>query len=226
MSIDKDGLADTILNDGSQPLNGLIPKDFSLSPADNEDFRDINGEYNEGTPEDAQELWEEGLAEVGEANASVQLTVSDDEAHQKTAEFIKNQIESNLDNFEVEIKKVPFEARLEQEKAVDYDMVISTWGPDFNDPMTFLDMWITDGSANRMDFRDEAYDAIIADARGETDVEKRYELLLEAEKMLMDEMHIIPLFQDADSMLMRQNIQGFVRHPAAPQLDFKAVYLE
>src|SRR5690625_3671308 len=154
------------------------------------------------------------------------LTVTDDEVDQKSVEFVKNQLETNLDDLTIDIKKVPFEARLEQEKAVDYDMVISTWGPDFNDPMTFLDMWITDGSANRMDFSDEAYDAIIADARGETDVEKRYELLLEAEKMLMDEMHIIPLFQDADSMLMRQDIKGFVRHPAAPQLDFKGVYLE
>lgn len=226
MSIDKTGLADTILNDGSQPLNGLIPQDFSFSPDDNEDFRDINGEYNEGTPEDAQELWEKGLSELGEDSAEIQLTVSDDEAHQKSAEFIKNQLESNLDDFTVEIKKVPFEARLEQEKAVEYDMVISTWGPDFNDPMTFLDMWITDGSANRMDFSDDAYDTIIDEARSETDVGERYQLMLDAEKMLMDEMHIIPLFQDADSMLMRQNIKGLVRHPSAPQMDYKGVYLE
>ena len=226
MAIDKEGLTDTILNDGSKPLNGLIPRDFSFSPDDNKDFRDINGEFNEGDEEKAQDLFKKGLEEVGEDNLSFKLTVSDDEAHQKAAEFIKNQLETNLNDLEIEIKKVPFEARLEQEKDVDYDMVISTWGPDYNDPMTFLDMWITDGSANRMDYSDEDYDTLISDAREETDDAKRYEKLLEAEEKLMSEMNIIPLFQDVDAILMRQNIKGMIRHPAAPQFDYKEVHLE
>jgi len=223
MAIDKEGLTDTILNDGSKPLNGLVPKDFSFSPDDNEDFRDINGEYNEGSKEDAQNLFEEGLSEIDEDSLSFELTVSDDEAHQKTAEFIKNQLETNLSEITIEIKKVPFEARLEQEKAVDYDMVISTWGPDYNDPMTFLDMWTTNGTANRMDFSDEKYDELITNAREETDETKRYEKLLEAEDKLMKEAHIIPLFQDVDALLMRQNIEGMLRHPAAPEFDYKGI---
>lgn len=226
MAIDKEGLTGTILNDGSKPLNALVPKDFSFSPDGNKDFREINGEYNEGTSDEAQSLFEKGLSDINEENLSFKLTVSDDEAHQKAAEFIKNQLETNLTGIEVEIKKVPFEARLEQEKSVDYDMVISTWGPDYNDPMTFLDMWITDGSANRMDFSDEAYDTLIDEARKETDDKKRYDKLLEAEKKLMNEMHIIPLYQDVDALLMRQNIKGMVRHPAAPQFDYKKVEIE
>src|SRR5690625_165613 len=105
-------------------------------------------------------------------------------------------------------------------------MVISTWGPDFNDPMTFLDMWITGGSANRMDFSDEDYDNIIDEARDEVDELKRYDLLLEAENMLMDEMHIIPLFQDADAILKRTNIKNMIRHPSAPQYDYKLMSVE
>lgn len=226
MAIDKEGLTDTILNDGSQPLNGLIPRDFSFSPEDNEDFRDINGEYNVGSEEDAQALLEEGLSEIDKESLAFELTVSDDEAHQKAAEYIKDQLETNLTDMEIEINKVPFEARLEKEKDVDYDMVISTWGPDYNDPMTFLDMWVTNGSANRMDFSDEEFDDLIKEAREETDDAKRYEVLLEAEEKFMGEMHIIPLFQDADAILMRQNIKDMVRHPAAPQFDYKDVSLE
>lgn len=226
MSIEKEGLTDTILNDGSKPLNSLIPNDFSFSPEDNEDFRSINGDFNEGSLEDAQSLWKQGLSELGEESLSMKLTVSDDEAHQKAAEYVKDQLENNLDGLEIEIKKVPFEARLEQEKAVDYDMVISTWGPDYNDPMTFLDMWITNGSANRMDFSDDNYDELINQARKETDDKERYDLLLEAEQKLMNDMHIIPLFQDADAVLMRENIEGMVRHPAAPQFDYKWTSIE
>jgi len=226
MSLDKDGLTDVILNDGSVPLNSLIPYKFSYSPDEEKDFRDINGDFNEGSKEEAQELWEQGLDEVGIDGFEVSLTASDAEAHEKAAEYVKDQLETNLEGLTVEIDKVPFEARLEKEKAVEYDMVISTWGPDFNDPMTFLDMWITGGSANRMDFSDEDYDNIIDEARDEVDELKRYDLLLEAENMLMDEMHIIPLFQDADAILKRTNIKNMIRHPSAPQYDYKLMSVE
>lgn len=226
MSIDKEGLTEVILNDGSKPLHSLIPADFSFSPENEQDFRELNGPFNEGSDEEAQELWENGLSDLGEDSLEFELTVSDDEAHQKIAEYAKDQLETNLDGLTVDIKKVPFEARLEQEKAVEYDMVISTWGPDYNDPMTFLDMWVTDGSANRMDFSDEEYDDLIEEIRDETDEEARYYMMLEAEQMLLDDMHIIPLVQDADAVLMRQEIKGMVRHPAAPQFDYKWTYIE
>src|SRR5699024_9471300 len=109
----------------------------------------------------------------------MKLTVSDDESHQKVAEYIKDQLESNLDGMSLEIKKVPFEARLEQEKDVDYDMVISTWAPDYNDPLTFLEMWMTDGSANRMYYSDEKYDDLIYKISEETEETKRCNDMLE-----------------------------------------------
>src|SRR5699024_3730693 len=121
MSIDKEGLTEVILNDGSKPLHSLIPADFSFSPENEQDFRELNGPFNEGSDEEAQELWENGLSDLGEDSLEFELTVSDDEAHQKIAEYAKDQLETNLDGLTVDIKKVPFEARLEQEKAVEYD---------------------------------------------------------------------------------------------------------
>src|SRR5699024_5705796 len=82
-----------------------------------------------------------------------------------------------------------------------------TWGPDYNDPMTFLDMWTTNGTANRMDFSDEKYDELITNAREETDETKRYEKLLEAEDKLMKEAHIITLLQEVDALLILKNIK-------------------
>src|SRR5699024_6362199 len=89
------------------------------------------------------------------------------------------------------------------------------------DPLTFLEMWMTDGSANRMDYSDEKYDDLIDKIREETDESKRFDMMLEAEKKLMDEMHILPMVQDADAILMKQNIDGFVRHPADAVYDYK-----
>src|SRR5690625_8031277 len=102
-------------------------------------------------------------------------------------------------------------------------MIISTWESDYNDPMTFLDMWTTNGTANRMAFSDEKYDELITNAREETDETKRYEKLLEAEDKLMKEAHIIPLFQDVDALLMRQIIEGMLRNTASPEYDYKVI---
>src|SRR5699024_10667271 len=82
MDIDKDSLADVILNDRSKPLYSLIPSDFFYSPEE-EDFRDANGPFNEGSEEEAKELFDEGLSELDEDELEVELTVSDDEDHQK-----------------------------------------------------------------------------------------------------------------------------------------------
>lgn len=225
MAVDKESMTDVILNDGSKPLYGLIPSNFSFT-SDEKDFREVNGDFNEGTLEEAQELWENGLSDIGEDSLEFKLTVSDDEAHQKVAEYIKDQVETNLKGLSIEIKKVPFEARLEQEKAVDYDLVISTWAPDYNDPLTFLNMWITGDAANRMDYSDDKYDELIETVLKETDEEKRYEAMLEAESVLLDEMHILPMVQDAESILMKQNIQGFINHPAGAGYEYKWIQIE
>src|SRR5699024_779526 len=225
MAIDKDSMADVILNDGSKPLYSLIPSDFFYSPEE-EDFRDANGPFNEGSEEEAKELFDEGLSELDDDELEVELTVSDDEDHQKIAEYVKDQVESNLEDITLDVKKVPFEARLEQEEDVDYDMVVSTWRPDYNVPLTYLDMLETDSSANRMVYSDEEYDELISEIKEETDDEKRFDMMLEAEHAFLDDMEIVPLIQDANSGLIKQNIEGMVRHPASPEYDFKWTSVE
>lgn len=226
MTIDKEGLTDTILKDGSIPLNAFVPKEFSFSPDDEEDFRDLNGDFNEGSEDEAQELWDEGLSDLDEDEVEIELTTSDDEDHEKVAEYVQDELEENLDGLTVDIDKVPLEERLDKENDVDYDMVLSTWSPDYSDPMTFLDMWTSDSSANRMDYSDEEYDDIISDARVETDETKRYDMLLDAEEMLMEDVQIIPLYQDSEALLKRTNIKDMLRHPSAPQYDYKYMHIE
>ena len=81
----------------------------------------------------------------------------------------KHSLKINLPGLKLDIKAVPFAQRLEIEKAVDYELSLSTWGPDYSDPMTYLDMWVKGSSSNRMDYSNPKLDALVHDARGETD---------------------------------------------------------
>ncbi|MFC0272760.1 peptide ABC transporter substrate-binding protein [Metabacillus herbersteinensis] len=225
MSWDKKAHVDTILNNGSSALYGLVPKGFSVSP-DGEDFRELNGDLNADTIEKAQEFFAKGLEEVGQDSVEITLTVSAVEGNDKTAEYLKNQLETNLPELSVDIKLVPVEQRYELETAKEYDMVISAWGPDYVDPMTYIGMWVTDGSANRMDYSNPDYDAIVNKINSENDPSKRYQMLLDAEKILFEDAAIAPLYQRGLAVLQRTNIKGLVRHPSGPDFSFKWANVE
>ena len=226
MAIDKQGLTDVILKNGSTPLNGVVPSGFFKSP-DNKDFRDLNGDINTGTIEDAQKLWEAGLKATGQTDVTVSINIADSEDHKKVAEYIQAQLEDNLPGFKLEIKAVPFAQRLEIEKAVEYDLSLSSWGPDYSDPMTYLDMWLKGGSANRMDYYNPNLDALVTEARNETDLAVRYQMLLDIEKILLEEdAAIAPLYQEGIAILMRSKIKNLLVHPTGAAFTYKWTTIE
>ncbi|ANU14848.1 oligopeptide ABC transporter, periplasmic oligopeptide-binding protein OppA [Planococcus halocryophilus Or1] len=226
MAIDKESLTEVILKDGSTALNGVVPKGFFTSPA-GEDFRDLNGDFNTGTIEEAQKLWEQGLEETGATDVTVSINIADSEDHKKVAEYIQAQLKDNLPGFNLDIKAVPFAQRLEIEKAIEYDLSLSSWGPDYSDPMTYLDMWLEGGSANRMDYSNEKIQELVASARTETDLEKRYQMLLDIEKVLLEEdAAIAPLYQGGTAVLMRSKIKNLLVHPTGASFSYKWVTIE
>ncbi|MCM3239270.1 peptide ABC transporter substrate-binding protein [Heyndrickxia oleronia] len=226
LAIDKQGLTDIALNNGAVPLYGIVPGEYYFSP-DNKDFRELNGDLLKGSLDEAKKYWEKGLKETGVKEVKVAINLADTDSSKKMAEFIQSQLETNLPGFKLEIKAVPFEQRLEIEKSIKYDISLSTWGPDYSDPMTYLDMWITGSSSNREDYSRKDYDALVEKARLETDLSKRYEMLLQLEKMLIDEdAAIAPLYQTGQAILIHSNVKDLIEHPSGADFSYKWTYLE
>lgn len=226
LAIDKKGLTDIALNNGAVPLYGVVPGDYYFSP-DNKDYRELNGDLLKGTLDEAKDYWEKGLKETGAKELKVSINIADAESSKKMAEFLQSQLETNLPGFKLEIKAVPFEQRLEIEKSIKYDISLSTWGPDYSDPMTYLDMWITGSSSNREDYSNKEYDKLVEQARLETDLAKRYEMLLKLEKMLIEEdAAIAPLYQSGQAILIHNNIKDLIEHPSGADFSYKWAYLE
>ncbi len=96
---------------------------------------------------------------------------------------------------EVLIKKQEYKVYLESMRKLDYDLCRSSWVGDYNDPNTFLDMFVTGGGNNRTGWSDSSYDKLIARAGRELNGEKRYGTFREAEKLLISEgIPIIPIY--------------------------------
>jgi oligopeptide transport system substrate-binding protein len=213
MAIDKDGLANVILNNGSKSLYGLVPHSFSTSP-DGKDFRELNGDINKGTVKEAQDFFAKGLQEINQSSVKVSIMTADEDYNKKTAEYLKDQLETNLPGLTIEIKMVPIQQRLDLEKSINYDISLSSWGPDYGDPMTYIGMWVTGGSANRMGYSNADYDSLVNKAKTEIDEKKRYQMLLDAEKILLEQdAAIVPLYQQFSAILQKESIKGLVSLP-------------
>jgi oligopeptide transport system substrate-binding protein len=221
MAIDKDGLANVILNNGSKALYGLVPNNFSSSPAGKE-FRGLNGDFNKGTVKQAQEYFAKGLQEIGSKSVNVSIMTADEDYNKKTAEYLKDQLEKNLPGLTVPIKMVPIQQRLVLEKAIDYDISLSSWGPDYGDPLTYVGMWVKDGSANRMHYSNDNYNELVSKLRTENDQTKRYQMLLDAEKILLEQdAAIVPLYQQFIAVLQKDSVTGLVSLPFGADYSFK-----
>ena len=92
--------------------------------------------------EEAKKSWEKGLAALGTDKVELRYLGDDTENAKKTAEYIKNQLETNLPGLTLKVESVPFSVRIDRENTQDYDIQLAGWGPDYLDPMTFADLMV------------------------------------------------------------------------------------
>ncbi|RLL42800.1 peptide ABC transporter substrate-binding protein [Oceanobacillus piezotolerans] len=223
MAYDKDGYVNEILNNGSIVANGLVPKDFAPMPETGEDFREVNGDLVVTDVEQAQEYWEKGLEELGTDTVELELLGGDTETAKVTDEYLANQLETNLPGLDITLKSVPFEQRLDLDTNMDYDIQTAGWGPDYLDPYTFLNLWITDGGNNKMGYSNPEYDALLEEAQTTLaqDNVARYENFLEAEKILFEDAAIAPIYQKARAQLISPKVQGVFMNPFGATYEYK-----
>ncbi len=226
MGWDKQGMIDVILNNGSIPANFIVPKDF-VANENGEGFREKYPEFNKTDIEKAKDHWQKGLETIGKEKAELEFLNFDTESSKKIGEYIKNQLEKNLEGLTVTIKQQPFKQKLALESKLDYDISFSIWGPDYQDPMTYLDMFVTGNPHNEMDYSNPEYDKLIKDAQSETDVQKRWEMLQEAERILLEEdAAITPMYQRGNAYMQRSFIKDLYLHPFGPELSLKWAHVE
>ncbi|RLQ92975.1 peptide ABC transporter substrate-binding protein [Planomicrobium sp. Y74] len=227
MAFNKQDLVDVVLANGSLPANYLVPTEFTFSE-DGEDFREINGDLTGFDATKAQEFWQTGLEEIGQTEVTLELLGGDSELAGKMDAYLKEQLETNLEGLTVNLKAVPFGVRLELDEAQDYDIQNSGWGPDYQDPMTFIDLFVTGASHNLMSYSNEEFDSLVEQAKGELaqDPAARWEAMAEAERILIEEdAAIAPIYQRAVMALQKPYVNGIVSHPFGGDYSYKWAYI-
>lgn len=224
---DKADVVDKVLADGSVPANYLVPAEFAFNE-NGEDFRSINGDMLEFNAEEAAELWSLGLEEEGLDEIALELLGENHDVAVELNEELKVQLEENLEGLTVNLKTVSFEELLALEETQDYDLLHTGWGPDYLDPMTFIDLFVTDSPLNLMSYSNEEFDALVESAKGELaqDPVARWKAMAEAERILLEEdVAIAPIFQMGTLSLKKPYVKNIVKHPFGSDYSFKWTYI-
>ncbi|NLP50715.1 peptide ABC transporter substrate-binding protein [Bacillus sp. RO1] len=228
MGFNKQDMADYVLNNGSIPANYSVPVEFVQHPETGEDFREKNGDMNAFDAEKAKEHWEKGLEELGTDAITVEILGGDTETAKTMQEYLQNQLQENLPGLTIKLKEVPFAQRLDLDAAMDYDMQLAGWGPDYLDAISFANLWITDGGNNKMGYSNAEYDKLLNDVMTTyaNDPAKRFEAMQEAERILLEEdAAIAPIYQRGTTRLWKPYVQNVYRHNFGPDFSYKWAYI-
>jgi oligopeptide transport system substrate-binding protein len=99
------------------------------------------------------------------------------------------------------------------------------WIGDYNDPNSFLDIWLTGGGNNNTGWSNSQYDSLIQQASITVDQQARYTLMKQAESIFLEELPAIPIYFYTNVYLLKQSVKGWYSNILSVH-NFKFIYLE
>ena len=216
-------LTDQVTAGISTPATGLAPEGLAKT-ASGEDLAKFVAPGYKFDPKKAATLFQEGLKEVGESQATITVTSdADSPAAKSTLDYLQGSWEKALPGLKINQKFVPFSQRIKDSQTQNFDIVVSLWGGDYPEGSTYYDIFKTDASNNNGQFKNEAYDAAVKQAES-TDALKAsardndYKM---AEAALLKDSNFNPLYFRAGYALQNPKVTGIVLNSTGLNQDWK-----
>lgn len=199
LAIDKQEIVEFVTKAGQVPALGLVPPGMANYE------QQTSGTFD---PEEARRLLAEAGYPGGKGIPRIRLVYNTLDAHRDIAEVIQQQWKRHL-QIDAELINQEWAMYLKRMQDLDFDLIRAGWIGDYPDPNTFLDMFVTDGENNQTGWSNAQYDQLIEDAMSESDEEKRMEMLAEAERILLEEMPILPIYFYVSQNIVRPYVKNF-----------------
>lgn len=219
-ALNRESITDDVIKDGSTPTYTAVPIEFATGP-DGSDFSGDQTRYTDVCSYDTEkalEYYEQAKSELGVDSFTFDMVVDADDAPQKVAQVVKEQLETALPGMTINITVEQKKQRVQDMQDGNFELGLTRWGPDYADPMTYLGMWITDNNNNYGLWSNAEFDTIIEECTtGDlaTDAEGRWDALHEAEAIVMDEAVIFPLYTQCNALMVSSEVTGIEFHPVA-----------
>jgi oligopeptide transport system substrate-binding protein len=226
LAIDRKAITEQVTKGGQKPATGYVPEGLFLS--DGREFREVAGDYgidpNKAQVEEARKLLAEAGYPNGEGFPTLELVYNTSENHKAIAEAIQEMWKQNL-GINVTLTNQEWAVFQDTRHQGNFSIARAGWLADYADPMTFLDMWTSYSGNNDAQWRWQKYesdtklnpsnkkfDELIEKSKTITGAE-RDKTLLEAEKIMMDEMIVMPIYYYTDPTLVKEYVKDWEKTP-------------
>lgn len=172
-----------------------------------------------GSLAEAKQLIEQAKKELGGAIPPLVWLTGDTNFSGREAEYFQGLLSRTL-GLQLKIDKQIFKQRLAKMLSGDFDIVSAGWGPDFADPMTFAELKASWNENNRGKWENAEYDKHIRAAQSTSDQARRMKSMAEAEKIALEELAILPLYERTVMYLISDRVKNVKRNPIGPDPDF------
>lgn len=217
--IDRNYIVENVTKTGQKPATAFVPSGISDAPGAKDDFRAVGGDYMDVSAEKYQENCERArqlLTEAGYPNGEgfpiVEYLYNTSDNHRLIGEALQNMWQTEL-GVTVNLVNQEWNTFLDTRKNGDYSIARNGWIADYNDPMSFLDMWLTGGGNNDAQYSNPDYDALIMQAKSTSDLAERMSLMHQAEDILMGQDVVHAAIYFYTDKYMAQGIKGMYFTP-------------
>lgn len=227
-AIDRETMVKQVLGDGSVASTSLIPSGMSFDPTNEKDFVEESAADLTYDVDKAKEYWAKAKEELGIDKLEFEFVADDTDSTRAVAQYLQGAWQDTLDGVTAKLAIVPFSVRLDRGANGEFDVILGGWGADYADPSSFTDLFVTGNPYNRGQWSNPEYDKLIKKAAttNATDPTARWQTLLDAEKIVMDDFGVIPIYQRASGHLRSENVKNIVVHGSGATYDYKWAFVE
>lgn len=219
LAIDRNYIVEQITRAGQVPAAGYVPSGIYDADGPGSDFRAVGGEYYSLSKDDyaanterARELLAEAGFPGGEGFPIVEYLYNTNDGHRAIGEALQNMWQQEL-GVQVTLTNQDWSVFLETRKNGEYMIARNGWIADYNDPISFLDMWVTGGGNNDAQYKNPAYDALIMQAKTSSDQAVRMQAMHDAEDILMGESVVAPIYFYTQPYMVSDDLKGWYYSP-------------
>ncbi|MEN6413260.1 MAG: peptide ABC transporter substrate-binding protein [Veillonellales bacterium] len=222
--IDREAIIKNVVRGQQKAALGWVPFGLPDAKAD-DDFRLVGGDLlKDKDVETAKTLLSSAGYPDGQNLPPITLLYNTSESHKAVAEAIQEMWRKNL-GVNVSLVNQEWKVFLSSRHRGDYQVSRHGWLGDYADPMTFLDMFTSDSGNNDAQYKNSDYDKLITLAKKTSNPTLRLQALHTAEKMLLDDAVIAPIYFYTQLTMVTPHVKGYT-HSVLGVTYFKEAYLE
>lgn len=211
MAINREQIIKSIVQSVEKPAFGFVPYGIPDGVQKDKEYRDVAGNMFTENVDEAKKLLAEAGYPDGQGIPEITMIVMASQSDKDIAQALQSMWKQNLG---VNVNIETFESKVYWDEIENgsFNIASDGWTGDYPDPMTNLDIFESVNASDDIRWSNPEYDRLLDENRKISDQAKRMENYAKAEKILADEMPLMPLRFYEDQFLAKPNVKGVLKN--------------